>query len=237
MIFRSLGVIVCLLTASCSPVFRNITLPGYLDKKVPNKTLVIAPYSNAPKIDYSGNVKKEFGEGNKDTLILHHFYDVFPQYIKKYSTFSSVVYDDFATPMDWQSRLFMFGDDTVKIKLPREGTNISFKNGSADYALFMQDMVLGTTSRYTPGGGTMIMTGGGGMMMMGGGGSSQKMVAYSANYAFWDIQKKCPAVIGRATVHADAKGFAFVQIIRMGQWNDIDSSFAKSVVDSTPFVK
>jgi hypothetical protein len=237
MILRSLAVVLCLLATSCGPVLRNITLPGYLDKKISGKTLVIAPYSNSPYLHYSGNVKKEFGEGNKDTLILHHFNDVFPQYIKKYSTFTSVIHDEFATPVKWQSRIYLFGGDTVNIRLPKDGTDVSFKNGTADFALFMQDMVLGTSARYIASGGTMISTGGGGMMMVGGGGSSTKIVAYSANYAFWDLEKKCPAVIGRASVFADSKGFAFVQIIRMEQWNDIDSSFAKNVIDSTPFVR
>jgi hypothetical protein len=235
--FFVLGLISSIIVSCAS--YRNVALPGYDKKKISGKTLVIAPYSNRPSIDYSGNVKPEFGKGNKDTLIYCHFSETFPRCIEKYSSFSSVRHDAFTSQLELVKRLYMFGSDSVFLLLPKDGSFVSTKNGNADFVLFMQDITLGTSTCYVPGGGSMVMmNGGGGMTMVGrGGGSSSGNLGYSANYTFWDNDKKCPAVIGRAKVNTRPEGFWWVQFNTIKQWNDIDSCFAKSAIDSTPFAK
>ena len=86
---------VCLALMLCAPVYKTVVEKDYESQKIHDATLIIAPPINLT-IDYFGNVKDEFGEGDPQKLIFKHFKEVLLKKLVDYSTFSSAAFDTFS---------------------------------------------------------------------------------------------------------------------------------------------
>jgi hypothetical protein len=136
----------CLALMSCAPVYKTVVEKDYESQKIHDATLIIAPPVNMT-IDYFGNVKDEFGEGDPQKLILKHFKEAVLKKLVEYSTFSSVAFDTFAMRPSFHQVKFEMGDAFgLTIDLPGDTATIPFATMTPDFVLFLQDLAIGTES-------------------------------------------------------------------------------------------
>lgn len=226
---------------SCAPAFLSKTVDTYAQKKIIGKRLAIAPFNNTPFIEYSGSVKEEFGEGDKEELILKHFKEALVTNIRDLSTFSEVRFDTFTATPKLDTSKFDMGDIyKVKIALPADTNTIRFTVIEADFILFFQDLTLGTFHTGTPGMTGMWVGGGFGQapMYVGGSvGTSKKNLGYEGTFAIWDNVNHTVVTYGRIKSTVEAESYVFVDIIRMEHWDRIDRDFASDLLKGSPFAR
>ena len=134
----------CLVLMLCAPVYKTVVEKDYESQKIHDATLIIAPPINLT-IDYFGNVKDEFGEGDPQKLIFKHFKEVLLKKLVDYSTFSSAAFDTFSMRSSFHQVKFEMGDAYgLTMDLPRDTTTITFAAITPDFILFLQDLAIGT---------------------------------------------------------------------------------------------
>jgi hypothetical protein len=144
---RSMALLVLsLVFLSCAPKYETIVMKEYQGRRIDNASLVIAlPIDML--VDYMGNVKDEFGEGDQNNLIIKHFKEKLLEQLKKQSSFSSAAFDSFSVRPAMQSRSFTTSDPYgLSVNLPSDTATIIFKSSNPDFILFIQDLRIGQES-------------------------------------------------------------------------------------------
>jgi hypothetical protein len=106
-------------------------------------SLVIAPIKNII-VDYDGDVKDEFGEGDQQQLITGHFRNELLKRLGERSSFKDIKADSFSKEPSWKEATFDLGDIYhLRMDLPSDSNTIDFTSGRPDFVLFIQDLYIG----------------------------------------------------------------------------------------------
>jgi hypothetical protein len=220
----------------CSPRYTSLTTADYQGKQVGASSLVIAPFTSAPSIQYMGNLENEFGQGDPEQLILDHFKtDVMTRKIYRHCIFGDVKFGEYLAAPKLSEKIFDLGDMfKLHVSLPDSGTTLEFEGiaPNPEFVLFLQDVDLGTDleSRSAPG--HFVPTGapGGGMMMVGGS-RAQKVLCFKADFAFWDN------TLGRVVTFGRIKASQDASIVTISDWNSVDEDFIQQLLQYSPFYR
>ena len=143
---RAAFVVLSVAFLSCAPKYETIVMKEYQARKIPNASLVVAPIVNLV-VDYVGNVKDEFGEGNQEELIIKHFRDKLLQGLREESLFSRVGFDSFAKQPAMGECSFTTSDNYgLSLSIPSDTATINFASSTPDFILFIQDLYIGKVS-------------------------------------------------------------------------------------------
>jgi TonB family protein len=193
-------------------------------------TLVIVPLTSTI-VDYSGNVKDEFGEGDYKLLIRRHFNEMIIAKMREMSRFTSVAFDSFARPPRMSEKKFTIRRRKhISIVLPDETEPIRFKTSTPDFILFVQNLHIGTETDPAPAFA---------MGSMSGYGTSDRYLRYECEFAFWDNQKNRVVAYGRAKARSSGEIYmgGMFQAVTSENWRDVDDQLVRILLGKTPFYK
>jgi hypothetical protein len=132
-----------LIFSGCSPVYISKLDSNYTGTKITDASLAIAPIDSIT-VDYTGDVKDEFGEGDKTVLIEKHFREVLLSALKVESSFKDVVYGDYSEQPKFSEKSYDLGDVyKLHVDIPADSNQIKFQNSNPDFILFIQDLYIG----------------------------------------------------------------------------------------------
>ncbi len=255
--FSILSVII--ISFSCAPVYQTITMPDYHNQKLKG-SLVIAPIHNRT-VSYFGNVKEEFGEGDKEELIINHFNKKLISNMKIKSTFHTVIYGTYKKTPVLKKTTFQTDDVyDVHLYMPEDTSTIEFEEIVPDYVLFLEDLYIGTeraSNEYKIDEQVSPLTVGfnSGTPLMQNQFSSvstppintfnnfyfsqpkNTYLLYKCGFAFWDNKNRTVVAYGKilARSQADSYGMGMVGIVRKQNWMENDGWFVRNLLNNTPF--
>jgi hypothetical protein len=136
--------IIITIFSGCSPIYTSKLDSNYTGNKITDVSLTIAPVDSIT-VDYMGNVKDEFGDGDKTVLIENHFKETLSKELKEESLFKDVVYDNYSGQPKFSGKSYdLGGANKLRINIPIDSNQINFQNSNPDIILFIQDLYIGT---------------------------------------------------------------------------------------------
>jgi hypothetical protein len=235
-------------------------MPDYHKKKIKG-SLVIAPVHN-PTVSYFGNVKEEFGEGDKEELIINHFNTELVKRMKTKSTFHTIVYGTYKkTPVLKKTKFQTDDVYDVHLYMPEDTSTIEFEEIVPDYILFLEDLYIGTeralneykiNEQISPvavsfnsmtyllqsqfpsvGAPPPINTFNNYYFSQ----PKNTYLLYKCGFAYWDNKNHNVVAYGKiqARSRADSYGMGMVSIVRKQNWMEIDDWFVRNLLNNTPF--
>ncbi len=255
-------VILTLATLSCAPIYRTVVVKEFASEQVQKVSLVIAPLKNVV-VDYFGNVKDEFGEGDQKTLILNHFKEKLPIRLYTQSKFDPVTFDTFKEEPQFRAVSYDMGDMfKLNVSVPTDSTAIEFENSVPDFVLFIEDLFIGVEmmhDNYGFGFGYNSTPNKPGFLasevpenilyfqpptipknpnpmqnMHMNRTPKTKYLRYKCDFIIWDNRHYKVVAYGRTFSKSKAQGFP-IQVIRMFNWYECDKKFVNDLVYGTPF--
>jgi hypothetical protein len=259
-------VITITIISGCAPIYVSKLDSNYTDTKINGASLTIAPVDSIT-IDYLGNVKDEFGEGDQKVLIRNHFNENLLNGLRNKSTFNDIVYDIYSEQPRFSGKSLDLGDAyKLHIRIPADSNQITFENSEPDFILFIQNLFIGTesdpswalhnkhednlVSSLYPEENSLTANFYGNnsnvyyqmpmpmpkpsyTYMPYNTYSTTKYLRYKFNFYFWDNKKHQIVTYGRVLARSQAQGM--IQIIRMGNWLEIDEDVISRLLECTPF--
>lgn len=132
--------------SGCAPIYVSKLDSNYTGTKITDASLTIAPFDSIT-IDYAGNVREEFGEGDPKVLIKNHFDENLLNGLRNKSSFKDVVYDTFSVQPKFSGKSIDLGDAyKLRIRIPADTNQTTFQNSNPDFILFIQNLYIGTES-------------------------------------------------------------------------------------------
>jgi hypothetical protein len=198
--------------------------PQYKDVKINDISLAIAPFYGRIYIRYEGSVKEEFGEGEKDSLILKFFKNRLYNCLKKSGIFTKIGYSDYSVDFLWE-RLAVPGEDIDRdfIEVPSDGVKITFVNGVPDFILFISELFIHSSLEIS---GSIAP---GGMIIP----NADKELKITSRFAIWD--NKIGKLVSYGTVDASAENI--LPAVTISEWRRAVDEYANEILDESPFQK
>jgi hypothetical protein len=141
-------VLALLFSCDMTTVRRSDTWSAPPSNQFPQLTIYLAD-SNAA-INYNGNAEKEFGKGNRDTLIWQFFKSQLIKEIARKTVFKEAVYDRPDNQLPGSTEMLkVSGMGDLLFKIPRKGSRYSFPNSSPDFVIFLNDIIISSSKNPT----------------------------------------------------------------------------------------
>lgn len=225
-----LSLITLLISCSSSNV---ILQPKYTERNIDKGSIAVLILDENPEINYEGNLKPEFGEGNPQKLIMDFFIRQIPADIKEITKLEQVevVSENPEQGIGYTTREvevwkngFLFKiKQKFNVRVPSKGSKYSFSGFEPTYTLLINELKIETSFHYTA-----PSMGANGVMM---GGSSSKKLNYISDFCLWDNEKNDLISYG----HIERTAQNPFNVVTMTTWTDVSHSYVQGIFGKSPF--
>lgn len=174
-------------------------------------------------INYTGDVKEEFGPGKTEALIDSFFRDEIDKQIKIQSIFDTVFNSTITSNYDNEMLNFENKGESFNFKVPKAGQTIECKEGKPEMIVFIDALFIKSN---------LDVSGYFGSMNYGPSFSSKKDLIIEGKYILWDNMSGKLVSYGYIN-SVDENSFA----VTKEDWINAMSDFVRKMIDPTQFKK
>jgi hypothetical protein len=236
--FCSLFAIISLtLLNSCAPP-SVLLQQNYAGKNIDEASLAIVIADKHPNIQYEGNPKPEFGEGDPEQLIMSFFKKQLPIDIKARTTLDSIIVVDTEVNHDityttrelevWKAGFFFHHKIKLNVKVPSTGQKFQISKFDPQFVLIIDNLIIGTDYGSSVSAPVLGPNG-----WAPGGTTSTKNLNYISDFAIWDNTRA--ELVSFGHIEESAEGIFWM--ITKDTWMRVSSRYVTRMFAQSPFIK